>query len=183
MKTYTVKDDYSASSNTIVDLIDISSFVDTAKYSVKKAWINVGGWQSWNPGFEVEPGKKQDSLTCHLIKGWNKYLVFPETEFTPSKNIVLGQFVTYLRWDDFYLVFANLVYEHLQCPYTSSLYLLTLAPPFMLLMVRVMQTNRLILLVLRYMSVHLLVHCTDMDLQMLPVLVLLVFFLFLEQIR
>lgn len=108
MLRYTAKENYSANSNSILDEINIQKYVDTSKYNLKNGWINVGGWQSWNPGFEIEPGKKQDSLKCHLIKGWNKYLIFPETEYAPSKNIVLGQFVTYIRWENFYLVFASI---------------------------------------------------------------------------
>ncbi len=107
MKTYTAHSEYTAKKNSVIDVIRISDLIDVKKYPVKDAWINVGGWQSWNPGFEVAPWKKQPSLTCHFIKGWNKYLVFPETEFKASKNIVLSQFVTYLRWDSFYLVLAS----------------------------------------------------------------------------
>lgn len=107
MKLYTVKENYIASENTIVDVINLSNFVDVSKYELKNAWINVGGYQSWNPGFEVEPGKKQDALTCHLIKGWNRYLVFPESKYKISKNIVLAQFVSYVRWNDFYLFFVS----------------------------------------------------------------------------
>lgn len=103
---YFVKEAYKAEKNTIIAELNINDFV-SSEYLLKDAAINVGGWQSWNPGFEVEAGKKQDSLKCHLIKGWNTYLVFPESNFKPSKNLVLGQFVTYCRWKDFYLVFAS----------------------------------------------------------------------------
>lgn len=107
MKTYKVHHDYTAKENSIIDKINIGNFVDIRKYPLKNAWINIGGWQSWNPAFEIELEKKQPSLVCHFIKGWNQYLVFPESQNTPSKNIVLGQFVCYLRWDDFYLVFVS----------------------------------------------------------------------------
>ena len=107
MKTYKVHSDYTAETNSVIDVIKLSNLIDTKKYPAKSAWINAGGWQSWNPGFEVAPGKKQPSLTCHGIKGWNQYLVFPESEFKPSKSRVLAQFITYLRWNDFYLVFAS----------------------------------------------------------------------------
>ena len=107
MKTYTVHSEYKAQKNSVIDIIRLNNLIDINKYPVKDAWINVGGWQSWNPGFEVAPEKIQPSLTCHFIKGWNKYLVFPETSFRPSKNIVLGHFVIYLRWENFYLVFAS----------------------------------------------------------------------------
>ena len=107
MKSYKVHSAYHASSNSILEVFRLSQFVDIYKYSMDKAWINPGGWQSWNPAYEIAPGKKQASLTCHLIKDWNQYLVFPESNFSPSKNLVLTQFITYLRWDDFYLVFAS----------------------------------------------------------------------------
>ena len=107
MKTYKAAKSYTAEANTLVDTFSISDFVGTEN-NIKDAWINAGGWQSWNPGFEVEPGKKQPSLKCHLVKGWNTYLVFPQSTFKASKKLVLAQFVTYLRWNDLYLVFASL---------------------------------------------------------------------------
>ena len=79
MKIYTVHQNYHADENSFIDVIDLSKIIDVKKYSLKDAWINVGGWQSWNPGFEVMPGKKQEKLTT-VIKGWNQYLVFPETK-------------------------------------------------------------------------------------------------------
>ena len=107
MKTYTVHQDYIANENSIIDIIHIDDFVDGQKYRIENACINNGGWQSWNPCTETFPGKKQLSLTCFGIKQWNSYLVFPETKQKASKNIVLGQFVSYLRWKSFYLFFAS----------------------------------------------------------------------------
>ena len=107
MKTYTVHADYHAQENSIIERLKLGDLVDSAEFDMSQAWINVGGWQSWNPGFEVAPGKVQPSLTNRLIKGWNNYLVFPNTTFKPDKNLVLAQFISYLRWGDFYLVFAS----------------------------------------------------------------------------
>ena len=107
MKTYTVHSDYHAQENSIIERLRLSELVDIKEFDMKQAWINVGGWQSWNPGFEVAPGQQQPSLTNRLIKAWNKYLVFPNTTFKLDKNIILGQFISYLRWGDFYLVFAS----------------------------------------------------------------------------
>ena len=107
MKTYTVHEDYYAKENSIIDVMNLESFVDATKYRVANACINTGGWQSWNPCTDVLPGKRQLPLTCRFIHQWNSYLVFPESKFKPSKNLVLGQFVTYLRWENFYLVFAS----------------------------------------------------------------------------
>ena len=105
MKEYFSKDNYLAKENTILDIIDITPFLDSRK--IKDAFINVGAWQSWNPGFEIEPGKKQDSLKNLCIKNWNKWLVFPESKFKPSKKIVLSSFLSYLRFDDFYLLLMS----------------------------------------------------------------------------
>ena len=88
MKTYTVHQDYIAKENSIIDVLHLSDFVDVQKYRVDNACINVGGWQSWNPCTEVMPGKKQLPLTCHIINQWNSYLVFPQSVFKPSKNII-----------------------------------------------------------------------------------------------
>ena len=107
MKTYTVHQDYYAKENSIIDKLNIATLVDGQKYRIDNACINPGGWQSWNPCTEVFPGKKQLSLTCRLIHQWNSYLVFPSSHTKPSRNIVLGQFVSYLRWENFYLVFAS----------------------------------------------------------------------------
>ena len=105
MKEYFSKDNYLAKENTILDTIDLTPFLDSRK--IKDAFINVGSWQSWNPGFEIEPGKKQDSLKNLCIKNWNKWLVFPESKFKPSKKIVLSSFLSYLRFDDFYLLLMS----------------------------------------------------------------------------
>ena len=105
MKEYFSKDNYLAKENTILDTIDLTPFLDSRK--IKDAFINVGAWQSWNPGFEIEPGKKQDSLKNFCIKNWNKWLVFPESKFKPSKKIVLSSFLSYLRFDNFYLLLMS----------------------------------------------------------------------------
>ena len=107
MKTYTAHTNYHADTNSIIEKLKLAELVDEKEFSISEAWINVGGWQSWNPGFEVAPGKQQPSLTNRLIKPWNNYLVFPNTTFKPDKNLVLAQFISYLRWGDFYLVFAS----------------------------------------------------------------------------
>ena len=107
MKTYTAHTNYHAQTNSIIEKLKLADLVDEKEFSIGEAWINVGGWQSWNPGFEVAPGKIQPSLTNRLIKPWNNYLVFPNTTFKPDKNLVLAQFISYLRWGDFYLVFAS----------------------------------------------------------------------------
>ena len=118
IKEFFSEKDYLSDSNSIIAKLNIADFLAADSFSDKNAhienafsaqnaWINIGGWQSWNPGFELEPAKKQPSLHCHLLKQWNTYIEFPGTKARPSKNIVLGQFFTYLRWDDFYLVFVS----------------------------------------------------------------------------
>ena len=107
MKTYSVHQDYYAKNNSIIDILNLDNFVDSINFRVDNACINTGGWQSWSPCTEVFPKQQQLPLTCRLIKQWNSYLVFPQSCYKPSKNLVIGQFITYLRWDDFYLVFAS----------------------------------------------------------------------------
>lgn len=108
MIIFTAQKDYVAKENTIAGKINISDFALSKNKNAKSAWINLGGWQSWNPGFEIEPNKKQPVLKNLAIKGWNSWLTFSGTKQKPSKNIVLGQFICYLRWEDFYLVFASI---------------------------------------------------------------------------
>ena len=106
MKIYTANENYTAEKNSIIDTISIANFAGENRIA-KNAWINTGAWQSWNPGFEVAPCKKQPRLHCNIIKNWTHYITFPQSSCKPGKNIVLGHFVIYLRWDDFYLVFAS----------------------------------------------------------------------------
>ncbi|MCR4954179.1 MAG: alpha-galactosidase [Treponema sp.] len=106
MKIYTAKENYTAEKNSIIDTISIADYAGQNRLA-SNAWINTGAWQSWNPGFEVAPNKKQPRLHCNVIKNWTRYITFPESSCKPSKNIVLGHFIVYLRWDDFYLVFAS----------------------------------------------------------------------------
>ena len=98
---------YSAEKNTVLGPLKIEELTGSKDYSAEKAWINIGGWQSWSPGFEIKPGEKQENLTCHIVRPFNKYLTFPNSAFKSNKNIVLGHFVIYLRWDNFYLVIAS----------------------------------------------------------------------------
>ena len=78
MKTYKAAKSYTAEANTLVDTFSISDFVGTEN-NIKDAWINAGGWQSWNPGFEVEPGKKQKA-GIHI-------LFFPSQLLKLQKNL------------------------------------------------------------------------------------------------
>lgn len=108
MNICSVDQEYFATKNTILGEINLSEYFNPeSKKTAENAWINIGGWQSWNPGFEIEPGKKQPSLHCHIIHQWNRYLEFPQSVYRPSKNIVLGQFIVYLRWEETYLVIAS----------------------------------------------------------------------------
>lgn len=101
MKDYFSKTEYKAEINSIIDTISIpESFSDNA-------WINIGGWQSWNPGFEIPPNSKQPTLHCNFFKMWNTYIEFPGTKSRASKNIVLAQFFTYLRCNNNYFVLVS----------------------------------------------------------------------------
>ncbi len=77
--------------------------------SLKKAWINPGGWQSWAPGFEIPPRQKRPSLTCKFVPQWTCYITVPETEKSlySDKNIILGQFIVYYRIGKKYLAFVS----------------------------------------------------------------------------
>ena len=112
MKKYFAEKDYITEKNSLLPQLDLNNMVECQDFikkglNLQNAWINPWGWQSWNPCEEIMPGKKQKSLTCHLIKQWNKYLTFPESSFTSSKNIVLGQFITYFRWENYYFFIVS----------------------------------------------------------------------------
>lgn len=107
MVVFKAQQDYIAKKNTIAGVISISEYFAPEELNAANAWINAGGWQSWNPSFEVEPGKKQAALKNKAIRAWNTWLVFPGTTFKPSKNIVLAQFITYLRFENKYLILAS----------------------------------------------------------------------------
>ncbi|MCQ2593366.1 MAG: hypothetical protein MJ188_11355 [Treponema sp.] len=85
MKEYFSQNEYLASENTIIDSFDISLYTEK---KISNANINLGGWQSWNPGFEIMQNEKQPSLHCHILKQWNTYIEFPGTKQKASKNIV-----------------------------------------------------------------------------------------------
>ncbi|MCR4741546.1 MAG: alpha-galactosidase [Treponema sp.] len=105
MNEYFSKDTYLAKENTVLDKIDLTPFLDSN--NLKDAFIHVGAWQSWNPGFEISPCQKQDSLKNLCIKNWNKWLVFPESKFKASKNKVLASFISYIRFNDYYILLIS----------------------------------------------------------------------------
>ncbi|MGP1587626.1 MAG: glycoside hydrolase family 36 protein [Treponemataceae bacterium] len=129
IKEFFARCDFTATENTILETYKINDLLKNEEnkdlqsknsvprnftgtnFSSENAWINLGGWQSWSPCFEIEPGKEQPNLskgfTKTLTKVFKNILQFPETKFISSKNIVLAQFVCYLRWEDFYLVLAS----------------------------------------------------------------------------
>lgn len=101
---------YKSQKNTILQTVSISDFIqekDKNLFCADNANIHLGGWQSWNPGFELLQNEKQPAIHCKIFKQWNRYIEFPGTVNHPSKNKILSQFFTYLRWDDFYLVFVS----------------------------------------------------------------------------
>lgn len=101
MKDYFSKTEYTSEENSIIDTISIpESFSENT-------WIHIGGWQSWNPGFEIAPNTKQPPLHSSFFKMWNPYIEFPGTKSRASKNIVLAQFFTYLRCDNDYFVLVS----------------------------------------------------------------------------
>ncbi|MCR4790470.1 MAG: hypothetical protein K5839_05270, partial [Treponemataceae bacterium] len=113
MKEYKSPKNFKAIENTILDTIKIGELDQKlAGFQIKDAWINPGGWQSWSPCFEIEKNKKQAGPKDCILKAMGNLLEFPQTKFKASKNLVLAQFVSYLRWQidgkDLYLFFASL---------------------------------------------------------------------------
>lgn len=106
MKIFSAEKDYIAEANTIAGTLYLKELIPNKKSS--DAWINIGGWQSWNPCYEVEPSVKQETIKARFVKPFNCYLKFPETKYKSSKKIVLAQFITYFRWDNTYLFVISL---------------------------------------------------------------------------
>lgn len=116
MITITCSNSYKAEKNSILKTLDVADFVEDDSQTVRNAWISTGGWQSWNPALEVEPGKRQPFLHVALITDWIRFLQFPQSSFKVSRNTVLAQFITYLRWNDTYLFFVSCGNIHNECP-------------------------------------------------------------------
>lgn len=116
MITITCSEAYKAEKNSILKTLDIAEFTEDKSQTVKNAWISTGGWQSWSSALEVEPGKRQPYLHVALITNWIKFLLFPESNFKVSRNTVLAQFITYLRWGNTYLFFVSCGNIHDECP-------------------------------------------------------------------
>lgn len=116
MIEYRCSGDYTAEKNTILTTLHIADFTHDEAQTVKSAWISTGGWQSWSPALEVGPGKRQPYLHVALITNWIRFLLFPESNFKVSRNTVLAQFITYLRWNDTYLFFVSCGNIHDECP-------------------------------------------------------------------
>lgn len=108
--------DYTAQKNTVLGTLNVADFTRDSSLTVKNAWISTGGWQSWSSALEVEPGKRQPYLHVALITKWIRFLLFPESSFKVSRNQVLAQFITYLRWNDTYLFFVSCGNIHDECP-------------------------------------------------------------------
>ncbi len=62
------------------------------------------GWQSWSPGWELEPGKNYPAYRS-LIPLLKHNYACPHS--ITHKNSLTGQFIIYLRWDSFYLCIAS----------------------------------------------------------------------------
>lgn len=116
MITITCSSAYKAERNSILKTLDIAEFTEDKSQTVKNAWISTGGWQSWSSALEVAPGKRQPYLHVALITKWIRFLLFPESSFKVSRNHVLAQFITYLRWNDTYLFFVSCGNIHDECP-------------------------------------------------------------------
>ncbi|MBQ0039800.1 MAG: alpha-galactosidase [Treponema sp.] len=90
----TGKDNFAPSNSCLGEfrLYDLGCTIDA-----KKSWVSPGGWQSWNPSFEVAPHSRLSSLKCHVVPQWNAYLQVPGHKYKRNRNNILCQFVAYLR--------------------------------------------------------------------------------------
>ncbi len=66
------------------------------------------GWQSWDAGWEVQPGEAYPKYRRFLIPAFAKYIDVPCTPKEKySASLLQGKFIIYLRWGSRYLVIAS----------------------------------------------------------------------------
>ena len=63
------------------------------------------GWQSWDAGWETMAGERTPRYIPFLIPALKKYIEVPESLYKKDKEY--GQFIIWLRWNNFYLVAAS----------------------------------------------------------------------------
>ncbi len=85
----------SASSGTPVD-----PKIFTSNYAFSRT-----GWQSWDAGWETMANERTPRYIPFLIPALKKYIEVPESSY--KKENEYGQFIIWLRWNNFYLVAAS----------------------------------------------------------------------------
>ncbi len=63
------------------------------------------GWQSWDAGWETMANERTPRYIPFLIPALKKYIEVPESAYKEDKEY--GQFIIWLRWNNFYLVAAS----------------------------------------------------------------------------
>ncbi|MBO4705604.1 MAG: alpha-galactosidase [Spirochaetaceae bacterium] len=63
------------------------------------------GWQSWDAGWETMADERTPRYIPFLIPALKKYIEVPESLYKKDKEY--GQFIIWLRWNNFYLVAAS----------------------------------------------------------------------------
>ena len=63
------------------------------------------GWQSWDAGWETMADERTPRYIPFLIPALKKYIEVPESSYKKDKEY--GQFIIWLRWNNFYLVAAS----------------------------------------------------------------------------
>ena len=63
------------------------------------------GWQSWDAGWETMADERTPRYIPFLIPALKKYIEVPESSYEKDKEY--GQFIIWLRWNNFYLVAAS----------------------------------------------------------------------------
>lgn len=74
--------------------------------TIKNAIFMSGGYESWAPGWELLPGDTYPKYFHHIIPAIRNYIEMPQTHKT--EKVQLGQFISYLRWENTYFVIASL---------------------------------------------------------------------------
>ena len=63
------------------------------------------GWQSWDAGWETMANERTPHYIPFLIPALKKYIEVPESAYKKDKEY--GQFIIWLRWNNYYLVAAS----------------------------------------------------------------------------
>ncbi len=86
----------------------LGSDADFSSYNAQNFSFMGTGWQSWDAGWEVQPGEAYPKYRRALIPAFAKYIDVPCTPKEKySPDFLQGKFIIYLRWGSRYLVIAS----------------------------------------------------------------------------